>query len=473
MRVAVIVVWRPKNFPHWDGRGAPGGSAVPPALATDVSAAPYVGIHLASLLPRRWDVRLVHEMVRDVDLDMDVDAVFLSTMDFCAPHARRLAVAFRKRGVKVIVGGLYPTLNPGYFQGAADAVVVGEAEPVMPRLIEDLGRGRLEPLYRAAAPADLADLPVPRYDLVETDFKMTMPYESTRGCPFTCSFCVLSAIRLPYRRRPLPNVVRDIRAVPSGWNWRQRRWLVFWDNNLGADRAYFRDLCEAMAPLKRIWGTQTSIDTVTPESARLMGRAGCRFVYIGLESLAQESLLRSNKRQNKVSEYRQRLRLLHDNGVLVMSLFLLGLDGDSVDYLRVLPDLVDQVGVDVPAFSFAAPIEGTDFHGRLRDEGRLLDGDLLDGLDGMHLMYRPRDVAADELERALFECMRHTYSPWRVARRVLRGARSGFWGGLANAMANASYMPYQRSLAEAGRQRVRARGPWPGPQGEAAPVTAC
>ena len=95
MRVAVILVWRPKGFPAWHGRMRPGGEEVPAALAFDRSAAPYGGTHIASLLPRSWDVRLVHEMVRDVDLDMDVDAVFLSTMDFCAPHARWLARAFR------------------------------------------------------------------------------------------------------------------------------------------------------------------------------------------------------------------------------------------------------------------------------------------------------------------------------------------------------------------------------------------
>ena len=67
-----------------------------------------------------------------------------------------------------------------------------------------------------------------------------------------------------------------------------RKYVVFWDNNLGADRPYFRELCEALIPLKRVWGTETSIDTITPDSARLMGRSGCRFLYIGLESLAQE-----------------------------------------------------------------------------------------------------------------------------------------------------------------------------------------
>jgi radical SAM superfamily enzyme YgiQ (UPF0313 family) len=463
VRIAVILVWRPKNYPDWNGRESEAAHGVPKALASDAGAAPYVGIHIASLLPRHWSVTLVHEMVRDVDLDMDVEAVFLSTMDYCAPHTRHLGRAFRARGVKVIVGGLFPTLNPSYFDGIADSVVVGEAEPVMPRLLADLESNTLQPRYVAEVPADLSLLPVPRYDLVETDFRMTMPYEATRGCPFTCSFCVLSAIRLPYRRRPIPNVLRDIRNVPSHWNWRQRHWLVFWDNNLGADRAYFRDLCEALVPVKRIWGTQTSIDTITPESARLMGRSGCRFVFVGLESLAQESLLGSNKRQNRVHEYREKIRLLHDHGVLVMSIFLVGLDGDTPEYLADLPNLVHDVGVDVPVFSLAAPIAGTTFHRQLEAEGRLLTGDILGGMDGMHLVYRPQHVGAEEVENALFACQRRAWSPGRVLRRVARGARSGFWGGIANASANLAYRSFQSSLARVGAERVKARGAWPGP----------
>ena len=420
MRVAVILVWRPKNYPAWNGRLSEVGKKVPRGLSYDRAAAPYTGIHLASLFPRDWEVTLVNEMVRDVDLDMDVDAVFLSTMDFCAPHARQLAQGFRDRGVKVIVGGLFSTLNPGYFSDVADAVVVGEAEPVMPGLIADLKRNRLASLYVADKPADLDDLPVPRFDLVENVFTVMMGYEATRGCPFTCSYCVLSAIRLPFRRRPIPQVMRDLQAVPSGWGWLQRKYVMFWDNNLGADRRYFRELCEALPPLKRLWATETSIDTVTAESARLMGKAGCRFVYIGLESLSQQSLSGVNKRQNKVGDYKQRIRYLHDNGVLVMSIFLVGLDGDTPEYVRELPNMIEDVGVDLPVFSFAAPIEGTPFHQGLKDSGRLMEGDILGGMDGMHLLYRPRDVSPDEVELGMFECMRRAYHPGRVLRRVTR-----------------------------------------------------
>jgi radical SAM superfamily enzyme YgiQ (UPF0313 family) len=462
MRAAVVVAWRPKHFPAWQGRRSEVGRTVPSKLAYDRAAAPYVGIHLASLLPRSWDVTLVHEMVRDVDLEMPVDVVFLSTMDYCASHARWLADELRARGVSVVVGGLFPTLDPGYFAGHADAVVVGEAEPVMPRIVRDLEAGRLEPLYRSEAPADLALLPVPRYDLVETDFTMTMAYEATRGCPFTCSFCVLSAIRDPYRRRPIENVVRDIQSFPPGWSWVQRKYVTFWDNNLGADRKYFQALCEALVPLKRFWATQTSFDTITPESARLMGRSGCRFVYVGLESLAEASLSASNKRHNQVGEYRRRLRMLHDNGIVVMSLFLLGLDGDTPAYLKELPDLIDAVGVDVPVLSLPVPIDETPFRRELSDAGRLLPGPLHDGMDGVHLVYRPRNVSPDELEWALFDAMRRVYSPWRVARRMLRRIPDGLWCALTNAGANLDYRRHQTSRASAGLARIQARGPWAG-----------
>ena len=334
MRAAVILVWRPKHFPDWSGRSDPSAAAVPAELAYDRSAAPYGGTHIASLLPRDWEVVLIHEMVRDIDFDTDFDVVFLSTMDFCAPHALDVAKRFSARGTPVIVGGLYPTLNPAYFATDGVTVVAGEAEPVMAQLLDDLQHRRLAPFYRADRTADLADIPPPRYDLVETGFTVPMGYEATRGCPFTCSFCVLSAIRDPYRHRPVANVVRDIQMIPSTWSWRQRKIVNFWDNNLGADRRYLRELCDALVPLKRYWSTQTSIDTITADTARMMGRSGCRYLYIGLESLAQDSLMASNKRHNRVRQYRDRIKLLHDNGIIVMSIFLVGLDGDTADTSR-------------------------------------------------------------------------------------------------------------------------------------------
>ena len=291
---------------------------------------------------------------------------------------------------------------------------------------------------------------------------MPLGYEVTRGCPFTCSFCVLSAIRAPLRHRPIRNVIRDLKAVPSNWSWSQRKIITFWDNNLGADRQYFRELCKALTPLKRYWATQTSLDTLTEESARLMREAGCRYIYVGLESLAEESLTASNKRHNKVREYRRRIKYLHDNGIVVMSIFLLGLDGDTSQYLQDLPDLVDAIGVDIPVYSLAVPIEGTPFREQLRQAGRLLPGDLLDGSDSAQLLYRPRQVSPDELELALAYCMRRSYAPWRVARRVFRRLADGWLPAINTASVNRVYGRYERAVARTGLHRIRTRGPWPG-----------
>ncbi len=458
----MILVWRPKNVPDWQGSTALQASQVPPALAHDRTAAPYTAVHIASLLPRSWDISVVHECIRETDVSMNVDVVFLSTMDFCAPRARQLGRTFRARGVKVVVGGLYPSLNPAYFEGSADAIVVGEAETVMPRLTADLMAGRMNGLYRAEAPAGLNDLPVPRYDLVERDFAVPLGYEVTRGCPFSCSFCVLSAVPTPVRQRPIAHVVRDLANVPAGWSWTQRKMITFWDNNIGANRAYFRALCEALTPMKRYWSAQTSLDTLTEESARLMARAGCRYVYVGLESLSADSLRIANKRHNRVHEYRRRIDYLHQHGIAVMSIFLLGLDGDTPEYLRTVPDLIDEIGVDIPVFSLPVPIEGTPFRAQLAAEGRLLPGDLLDGSDSAQLVFRPRHVSPEELELSLAYCMRRSYSAWRIARRVARRLRNGVLPAVNTFLVNRWYGRYQRAVALTGIRRIHERGSWPG-----------
>ncbi len=148
--------------------------------------------------------------------------------------------------------------------------------------------------------------------------------------------------------------------------------------------------------------------------------------------------------------------------MVVMSIFLVGLDGDTPEYLRALPDLIDEVDVDIPVYSLAVPIEGTPFRRELSEAGRLLPGDLLDGSDGAHLVYRPRRISPDEVEIALAACMRRSYHPLRTARRVARRIRNGAVTVAMSARANRIYQRYQLALAHAGLSRIAARGDWPG-----------
>ena len=460
MRVAVIVAWKPKAVSQLDGQTSREAARGQGVLSYNKSVPPFSGILLASLLPQHWDIELIHESIRDVDLSMEVDAVFISTMDFSATHARWLCGQFKERKVKTIVGGLYPTLNAAYFLDSADAVVVGEAEPVIEMVVRDLERGQLKHIYSAGTAADLSTLPRPRYDLVESDFLIPMSYEATRGCPFRCSFCVLSALPVPHRFRPVSAVLDDIRTEPLSWGRVQRKYVAFVDNNLGANREYFRQLCEVLPSVRKNWGCAMSLDAVTPTSARLMGKSNCRVVYVGLESLSSDSLKMMNKRHNKISDYKKKIRLLHENGILVMSIFLIGMDGDTDAYLRALPDLIDEIGVDIPTFSLVAPIEGTTFRTSLELDGRLFPGDLNSFLDGSHLVYMPKEIKGAEVEPMLVSLIRETYRPFRLARRIMNVAGFGLRTFALSSFANIGHRRYELAIASEVQDRLDKRGPW-------------
>lgn len=146
-------------------------------------------------------------MVRPINYDTDADFIALSFMDFCAPHAFEVAKRFRKQGKKVIAGGRYPSTFPQNVIPHFDSVVIGEAETIWPRVVEDAVKGTLQKVYEAPLNHSLRDIPPPRYDLVESEFAIPLVTEATRGCPYRCSFCQLTIKPTPYRTRPIEDVI--------------------------------------------------------------------------------------------------------------------------------------------------------------------------------------------------------------------------------------------------------------------------
>ena len=176
-------------------------------------APPLAGALVAGLTPDIVDVELCHEMVRPIDYDTDADFIALSFMDYCAPHAFEVAKKFRQLGKKVIAGGKYASTFPERISPYMDSVVIGEAELVWPQVVEDMVNGRLKKSYRAPFAPSLANIPPPRYDLIEPEYAVPVVTEATRGCRYTCSFCQLTIERKPFRMRPIEDVIRDLSAT--------------------------------------------------------------------------------------------------------------------------------------------------------------------------------------------------------------------------------------------------------------------
>ena len=380
---------------------------------------PLSGVLLAALTPPLVEVELLHEMVRPVDYETDADIVALSFMDFCAPHAYQVAARFRAQGKRVIAGGRYPTTFPDQVLPHFDAVVAGEAEPVWAQVVRDAVAGRLQRIYRAPIGPSLGHIPPPRYDLVEPEFAVPVVTEATRGCRYRCRFCQLTVAQVPYRCRPIEDVIRDF-TTTAGLPWHKRRVAMLYDNNLGGDLEYAKALLREIAKLD-LWalGVQFSFECLhDDEFVELLARAHCRMAFIGMESLSEPSLLAMHKRQNRVSEYESLFGKLRSRGILIFAGLMVGLEEDTVSYYQRLPELLEQAGPSAVLTSIAIPIPGTPFSEQMKREHRLVDTNLAH-YEGDHLVFRPRRLTAEQLLAAYAAVCRIFYAWPTILRRLV------------------------------------------------------
>jgi radical SAM superfamily enzyme YgiQ (UPF0313 family) len=383
-------------------------------------APPLSGVLLAGLTPSIVEVELLHEMVRPIDYGTDAQFIALSFMDFCAPHAYEVARRFKELGKTVIAGGRYPSTFPTEVLPHFDAIVVGEAEPVWARVVEDLVGGTLEPVYEAPLAPPLDDIPPPRYDLVETSFAAPVVTEATRGCPFKCSYCQLTVRPTAYRCRPIEDVLRDLTAT-AALPLHKRKMAMLYDNNLGGDLKYAKDLLREIAKLK-LWalGAQFSFNCLyDDEFVELLTQANCTMAFIGLESMNEPSLISVNKRHNRVREYREQFGKLKRRGILTFTGMMVALDGDTRAYYDRVPERLQEVDPSAILLSISIPIPGTPFHKQVESEGRIFDKNLAH-YEGDHLVFEPQTVTAEDVATAFERINRVFYSWSGIAKRWWR-----------------------------------------------------
>jgi radical SAM superfamily enzyme YgiQ (UPF0313 family) len=387
-------------------------------------APPLPGLLLAGMTPPLVEIEVLHEMARPIDYATDADFVAISFMDYLAPHAFDVAARFRRLGKVVVGGGKYVSTFPDEAQPHFDSILVGEAQGVWPRMVEDLVAGRLQPRYDAAEGASLAGIPVPRYDLAESAFSVPIVTESSRGCPYACTYCQLNIRRLPYRVRPVADVVRDL-SSHQGLPFHRRKLAMILDNNLAGDLDHAKALLREVAKLD-FWGigVQLSIDCLEDEEfVDLLARAHCCMAFVGLESLSEASLKSVGKRHNRVEEYERLFSRLHRRGIVTFVGLMFALDEDTAEDYAVLAEKLERTGVCVILSSIAVPIYGTPLHRKMSAEGRILDADL-SHYEGDHLVFRHPRLSAEEIHAAYVRFNRTFYAWPAIARRLVRFLRA-------------------------------------------------
>jgi len=232
---------------------------------------------LAALTPPDIEVIVTEEDIEDVTYKSHVDLVGISLLTPFALRAYEIADEYRRRGVRVVLGGIHASALPEEAMRHADAVVIGEAENVWPQLIQDFRTHGLKPLYKSDRFADLTNLPLPRRDLLKEGMTFS-PYslQTSRGCPFSCHFCsVTRFFGGTYRTRPVDEVIREIELAGK------KRWIFIDDNIIGNTR-YARELFRRLIPLKITWvGQSTLLISADGELLNLAVRSGCHGLFIG------------------------------------------------------------------------------------------------------------------------------------------------------------------------------------------------
>src|SRR3984885_3319829 len=369
----------------------------------------------AATTPEDWEVRYWDENLLDgrPPFQPMPEVVGITVHLTFARRAFELADWYRRRGSKVVMGGLHVLSCPEECAPHADALALGDGVQLWPRILADMESGRLQRRYAATYENDYREDPAPRRSILpRKSFLTTSSLIATRGCHNRCGFCYLATdgLRMPYRMRDPAQIAAEFEADGQPY-------AVFIDNNLGSRREYLRALCLARRPLKKIWSAAVSIDvTDDPSLIREMALAGCTGVFVGFESLEGDNLDDARKKSPRPADYARRVAIFHDNGIQVNGSFVLGFDHDRPDVFERTASWIEENRLECATFHILTPYPGTPLFTQMEGEGRLLHR-RWDEYDTAHVVFRPKHMSPGELAEGYAWLYRRLFSHASIWKR--------------------------------------------------------
>jgi radical SAM superfamily enzyme YgiQ (UPF0313 family) len=376
--------------------------------------APPLGLAMvASLTPPDVEVSLVDERVTAINFNKKPDLVGITALTVTARRAYEIADAFRAKGVKVILGGVHPSFLPEEAGQHADAVVIGEAEGIWPKVIEDFKMNRLRKVYRRQRRPGLSGLPLPRRDrFAKGGDVVPKTISTTRGCPFSCTFCsVTSFFGSSYRCRPVAEIIKEIEILDD------RSFMAFLDDNIAGNRRFAKDLFTSLIPYKVKWIAQASVTIAKDdELLRLAAASGCIDLLIGFETLSSANLAAVGKKINVVNQYEEAINKIHSHGIAIHGFFIFGLDEDDESVFERTVRWTQKMRLESAQFDMLVPYPGTSIYQSMDKEERILTKDWTQY--GYNLVFKPRSMSLEKLKGGHAWAWQQFYSLPSIWKRI-------------------------------------------------------
>lgn len=382
-----------------------------------VASLPSLGLlTLAGMTPD--DIDLSYVEVPDIKavpgLPGHFDLVAISSFSAQMKEAYELADRYRAEGTQVVLGGLHVTALPQEAMQHADAIVIGEGEPMWPQLLADFRNGRLNQVYDArSGKFDLAHAPMPGYHLLDIEKYNRITVQTQRGCPWRCEFCAASILISPtYKIKPVDKVIAEIRRIKEVW---AHPFIEFADDNTFVNKQHSKNLLRAMVKEPVRWFTETDVSVAEDdELLGLMRDSGCAQVLIGFESPSRFALNgmeeRTNWKAKQLDRYARAITRIQDHGITVNGCFILGLDDTDATSFDDVWNFVRDSGLYEVQITVLTAFPGTPLYSRLKAQGRLLREGAWELCTLFDVNFKPTHMSVSELESGFRDLAGKLYS---------------------------------------------------------------
>lgn len=368
---------------------------------------------VAAAIPRdRYEIVLTDENIEEIDFDLKCDLVGISAMTAYVNRGYEIADAFRNRSVPVVMGGVHPSFMPQEALQHADAVVIGEAELVLPKLLDDLEDGSMSGTYKSEKLHPMTGIQMPRYDLLRPHRYVNKTFvQTSRGCHQGCTFCAEPLMNgLKFRYRPVEEVVHEVENCGS-------RIISINDADFFGTPERPKEVMRALKGRGVQW--QAGVTSKLAQDDRMLelaAESGCTLLSIGFESISRNTLESVHKHVNRPEQFAALVEKAHSYGIMVLGLFMFGFDDDDESVFEDTVRFNIDANYDACAYSVLTPYPGTLTWYEMKKAGRIVSFDWT-AYDQSQVVYRPVQMSGDMLRLGHISAYRRFYSPASIARR--------------------------------------------------------